>query len=283
MILRSSGMITKVRACMHSYIIPLNLAIDKFSVHDNGMFDNEYILPAFMTTSRSWAETTPSLTRRQHSLSRAYWGKFSCCFLFVQSTRKLYTRKSVSVECSLHLHPVEDKAGHLPWEADRSLTNLGHKGASTRADLQLCKTELCGHCTQWQIKCKFFVRYKEAKEYRNWNVQKPRCWSMVQAPTRPWVCGTEGCTGAPRWTGLCAPWSRRSCSELCSAKISTVDNGKQWIESHRCRRWRCPRWSRCPPACPPRPTPSSWGRAPPARTPARTSPQWHTLPSLPSH
>ena len=68
MILRSSGMITK-------YIIPLNLAIDKFSVHDNGMFDNEYILPAFMTTSRSWAETTPSLTRRQHSLSRAYWGK----------------------------------------------------------------------------------------------------------------------------------------------------------------------------------------------------------------
>ena len=184
---------------------------------------------------------------------------------------------------SLHLHPVEDKAGHLPWEADRTLTNLGHKGASTRADLQICKTGLCGHCTQWQIKCKFFVRYKEAKEYRNWNVQKPRCWSMVQAPTRPWVCGTEGCTGAPRWTGLCAPWSPRSCSELCSAKISTVDNGKQWIESHRCRRWRCPRWSRCPPACPPRPTPSSWGRAPPARTPARTSPQWHTLPSLPSH
>ena len=28
----------------------------------------------FMTTSRSWADTTPSRTRRQHSLSRAYWG-----------------------------------------------------------------------------------------------------------------------------------------------------------------------------------------------------------------
>ena len=107
--------------------------------------------PTFMTTSRSWADTTPSLTSRQHSFSRAYWGIRAPALLILycscSPTSLLLLQLLLILSCSrssfyfslapaasptslllllLHLHPVEYKAWQLPRQRHRSLTYLRH-------------------------------------------------------------------------------------------------------------------------------------------------------------
>ena len=127
----------------------------------------------------------------------------------ILTTRFTWELKSLDWHSTLtNLHPVQDKPRHLPWETDRALPDLSHKGSSSSTHLR--RTKMKGN--------------KEI-EPRVRLLYPPQCLSMGLARARPWVCGKGGCRGAPLWTAPCAPWNLRSCWELQRTRIGGWNYG----------------------------------------------------------